>query len=292
MMRGMQSVTVSELVAAFEGYLSMRRSEGTRTKYLQHVRDFEQWVSGRSLDSITAQAIEFEYLGPWASGVTAATARNRISALRAFYDFCERFDYIERNVMRRIESPARDDKMGNWLRPEQDAAMQDAVATPIERIIVMLLRYTGLRVSEACGLRWSDVDLDNGTLAVRKSKTKSGRRTIPVPPILIPQLRAWQRHLDAQGLHGRDGFVLATKNDTAMAPQFVWRVVKRVGERVGLDVSPHTLRRTYGSALINNDCRLEVVSKALGHASTAVTEKSYAELTNEKIASEVLAAMA
>jgi integrase/recombinase XerD len=292
MMMGVESMTITELVAAFESYLGMRRSEGTRTKYVQHLRDFEQWAGDRSLDSITAQAIEFEYLGPWASGVTAATLRNRISALRAFYDFAERFDYVERNVMRKIESPARDDKMGNWLRPEQDAAMQDAVATPIERIIVMLLRYTGLRVSEACGLRWSDLDLANDSLQVRKSKTKSGVRVVPVPPILVPQLRVWQRYLEEQGLYGRDGFVLATKNETAMKPQFVWRVVKRVGERAGLYVSPHTLRRTYGSSLINNGCRLEVVSKALGHASTAVTEKSYAELTNAKIASEVLAAMA
>jgi site-specific recombinase XerD len=288
----MKYMPVSELVAAFDGYLGMRRSEGTRRKYGMHVRDFAAWVADRPLEEIDAQAIEFDYLGPWAAGVTPATLRNRISALRAFFAFCERFDYIDRNPMRRIESPERDDKMGPWLRPEQDLAMQDAIVSPVERAVVTLLRYTGLRVSEACALRWSDLDIDAGTLKVEKSKTKSGRRTIPLPATLIPQLRAWQRYLEARGMYAPGGFVLATKNGTGMAPQFVWRVVKRVGERAGLDVSPHTLRRTYGSALINNECRLEVVSKALGHANTTVTEKSYAELTAERIASEVLAAMA
>jgi integrase/recombinase XerD len=283
-------MSVSVLVAAFDGYLGMRRSEGTRKKYVQHLRDFEAWAADRPLGSITAQVIEFEYLGPWGSNVTPATLRNRIGALRSFFEFCERFDYIERNPMRKIESPAREERMGNWLRPEQDLAMQDAVVTPLERIVVTLLRYTGLRVSEACGLRWNDVDIENHFLTVRKSKTSAGKRIVQIPDVLLPQLRTWQRHLG--GSYSPSGPVLATKHGTAMAPGFVWRVVKRVGERAGLEgISPHTLRRTYGSDLINRGVRLEVVSKALGHSNTAVTEKSYAELSQERIASEVLQAL-
>jgi integrase/recombinase XerD len=286
-----QSSTVSELVKAFDGYLSMRRADGTQTKYGQHLRAFEEWAGGRSIDSIEAHEIEFQFLGPWSQGVKSSTLRNRISALRAFYDFCERFDHVERNVMRKIEPPAREDRMGNWLKTDDDVAYQDAVADPAERIIVSLLRHTGLRVSEATALLWSDIDFNAGTLSVRKSKTSAGKRTIPLAPVLIPALRTWQRHLQGQGLYDRHGYVLVTKNRTPMKAQFVWKLTKRVGDRVGLDVSPHTLRRTCGSALINNGARLEVVSKFLGHSSTKITEQSYAELLDATVAAEALEAM-
>src|SRR5207244_8013855 len=99
---------------------------------------------------------------------------------------------IGRNSMRKIESPARDDAMGRWLRPNEDLAMQDAVATPVERVLVMTLRYTGLRVSEAASMLWSDVDFSAQSLTVRKSKTSAGMRTIPLADVLVPVLRNWQ----------------------------------------------------------------------------------------------------
>jgi integrase/recombinase XerD len=280
-------------VKAFDSYLAAkRRSPGTRAKYGQHLVAFEEWAGSRELTSIDAQAIEFDFLGPWVENVSPATERNRISALRAFYAFCARFDYVDRNPMRKIDSPERDNRMGNWLKPDEDEAYQDAVLTPTERIIVMLLRHTGLRVGEATSLLWSDIDFNAQRLTVRKSKTKAGERTIPLAPVLVPALRTGQRHREAQGLSDRGGSVLTTKNKTAMKPQFVWKLTTRIGDRVGLDVSPHTLRRTCGSALINAGARLEVVSKFLGHSSTKVTEESYAELTSATIAAEALEAMA
>jgi integrase/recombinase XerD len=263
----------------------MRRSVGTRAKYAQHLRELLSWAGDRPLTELTAQEIEFQFLGPWSETVSSATLRNRIAALRSLFEFAERFDFIELNPMRRIEPPPRNDRMGIWLRPEQDVAVLDATEKPAERMIVHLLRFTGLRVSEACALEWSHIDVASPSLTVVRSKTRAGLRTIPLHPILIPHLRAWQRW------QGRETtYVLETKNGTPMKPQFVWRVVRRVGNRAGIHgLNCHCLRRTYGSSLINDGLRLEVVSKLLGHASTVVTERSYAELLNETIAREARA---
>lgn len=277
------AATVLEVVADHEVWLKARRAPSTVEKYHQHLQAFTAWAGERPLGEITAREIEFEFLGPWAANVTKATRRNRINALRSLFDFAERFDLIERNVMRRIERPPREERMGDWLRAEQDAAVLGAAVTPLERTIIYLLRYTGLRVSEACALRWTDIDLDAQRLTVRESKTPAGRRTIPIHPCLVPILRGWQQ---------RNGttYVLGTRNGTPMFPQFVWRVVKRVGERAGIEgLHPHSLRRTYGSSLINDGLRLEVISKLLGHSSTTVTEHSYAALLDETIAREVMA---
>jgi len=278
------SSTVREAIAAHDGWLAMRKSAGTRDKYAQHLRALETWAGDRPIPEVTASELEFGFLGPWGAGKTPATIRNRMAALKSLFAFCERFDIVEKNPMRRIEAPARDDHMGNWLRPKEDAELLEAVASPDEKIIVWLLRFTGLRVSEACSLEWGDIDFTNQRLTVRKSKTASGRRTIPLHPMLVPALHSWQGQ--RPGL-----FVLATKNGTAMAHQHVWKIVKRVGLRIGVvGLSPHSLRRTFGSAAINEGIRLEVVSKLLGHSNTAITEKAYAALEAETIAAEALTA--
>ena len=79
-----------------------------------------------------------------------------------------------------------------------------------------------------------------------------------------------------------------------MKAQYVEPVVRRVGERAGLSrrLKPHTLRRTFGSDLLNRGVRLEVVSRLLGHASTAITEKAYARLEDKTIRDEMLEAFA
>jgi integrase len=275
--------SVNEVIAAHRSWLAMRRAPGTVSKYAQHLSAFEQWADGRELLGLTAAEIEFQFLGPWSQGVSAATLRNRMAALRSLYDFAERFDLVDRNPMRKIDQPKRDDRMGDWLRPEEDRRLLDAADGPIERVIVSLLRFTGLRVSEACELRWDDVDFDAQRLTVRKSKTVAGKRTIPLHPLLAPQLRLWRRWRNGS-------YVLTTKHGTPMKPQFVWRVVKRVGERAGIEgLHPHALRRTFGSELINDGVRLETISKLLGHSSTVVTERAYAQLLDETIAREAMA---
>ena len=75
-----------------------------------------------------------------------------------------------------------------------------------------------------------------------------------------------------------------------MKPQFAWRVVKRVSERAEITrvrVSPHTLRRTFGSDLLNRGVRMEAVSKLLGHADVRVTQQAYAELLDQTVRDEV-----
>jgi integrase/recombinase XerD len=73
-----------------------------------------------------------------------------------------------------------------------------------------------------------------------------------------------------------------------MASQFVWRVVKRVGERAEVKISPHTLRRTFASHLLNKGARIEVVSKLLGHSDVRVTQAAYAELEDATTRAEFL----
>jgi integrase len=258
-----------------------------------------------------------------------ATLRAQIAALRSFFAYLERSGLLAdaeghavANPMTAIVAPSLEQRPNDFLRPFEDAALLECDFPPAERLVVWLLRWTGLRVAEACALRLQDLDLtpEHECLVVRKSKTSAGMRTIPLVPNLIPELQSWLDLLGSRGVTSPQGFVLSTKNGGAYKPTFVWRLVKRAGARAevrpvacecgsgrrsrhergcprtvsGENVSaitPHTLRRTFGSYLLNRGLRLEVVSRLLGHSSTVVTERAYAELLAPTIRDEFLAVL-
>jgi integrase len=258
-----------------------------------------------------------------------ATVRARISALRSFFSYLERSGMLTdahglptKNPMAGVVAPAHEQRPNDFLRPIEDAALLECGSPPAERFVVWLLRWTGLRVSEGCALRLEDVDLTprRESLIVRKSKTSAGVRTLPLVPCLVPELATWLTELRARGATSPQAPLLATASGLAFKPTFVWRLVKRAGARAqvrpvacvcgsarrtrhergcprtatGENVSaitPHTLRRTFGSYLLNKGLRLEVVSRLLGHSSTVVTERAYAELLGETIRDELFAVL-
>ncbi len=223
-----------------------------------------------------------------------------MQALRSFYGFCDRFGLLIdgdgnplRNPALALELPVIPVKPElDWLRQDEDAALLGTPMSDREDIIVFFLRLTGLRLGEALGLLNRDVDLGEGAVGVRESKTAAGYRTVPISPELRPHIQRWCAFTKREGLYHVDGPFLATRNRTPMKPQYCELVVARVALRAGLArrITPHTLRRTFGSDLVNRGVRLEVVSRLLGHASTAITEKAYARLEDATIRAEMLAA--
>jgi integrase len=200
----MHSCSVPETLATFDAYLARRgRTRRTREKYAHFLRQFEMWVGDREPGSFTAQELELRYLGQWhdrfearnGKPPSASTVRHHICALKSYYAFLERFDLIQgRNPKRQIDAPRVDRKANDWLGRGEEEALLRAVRTPQERILVHLLRFTGLRIGEATTLLNEDVDLGEGTITIRQSKTLSGRRVIPILPELRSEIQVWQRY--------------------------------------------------------------------------------------------------
>jgi integrase len=326
-----------DCVGAFDAYLARSgRADATRVKYVQILRDLEQRVSPSSLLDLDAGELDLA-LAQWAThgehalgrALSRATIRGRICALRSFYRWAEAFDLLldsagrqRPHPMRRIVAPAVDQRPNDRLRPHEDVALLAAPSTPEERLIVWLLRWTGLRVGEATQLTRADIDLTPGreAILVRESKTSAGRRSVPIVPELLPEIEAWLMRLDAAGHVEPAAPLLATRLGTPMTTGYVWRLTKRVAGRAGVrpiectckstsayrhdagcprtragenrsEISPHTLRRSFASDLLNRGVRLEVVSKLLGHASVAVTQKAYATLLDDTARRELLTAL-
>lgn len=179
-----------------------------------------------------------------------------------------------------------------------------------------------MRSRSSTALCLADLDLTPGqeTITVRTSKTWASQRTIPLLPALHPLLQEWLAHQADRELAASGLPLLATRHGTPLKTTFAWRLVKRVAYRAGIrpipctchsqrqtrhqtgcprtrnghnlsHVTPHTLRRTYATHLLNHGLRLEVVSKLLGHATTTITERAYAQLLDDTTRRELLHAL-
>jgi integrase len=325
-----------DLAGAFDAYLErIGRTRGTRRIYVKAVEELAATMPARPLTALSASDIDI-HLNDWRRGFwtkhgrmpCSATYRNRVNALRAFFAWLERFDSLRDehatplpNPMRQVIAPRVEQKRIDWLRPAEDAALLGCPMTATERIVIWLLRWSGIRVGEAAGLLVGDVDLTAGfeNIVIRKSKTEAGQRQIPITPLLQIEIERWCAHLNqCRSLSAIDPF-LAGKSGRPLPTPYMWRLVKRVAFRAGVRpvpctcgastirhrpgcprsvsgenmsrITPHTLRRTFGSDLLNRGLRLEIVSRLLGHASTTVTEKAYAELLADTTRRELLAAV-
>lgn len=298
------------LVEAFFGYLQRRhKAPATVLRWRPELRRFVEWADERTLAEVTAKDLEFGFLAAWEADFRCRNKREPspnsmravIQAVSSFYNFLERFDFLVdehgarlRNPARALEAPqVRPAAELDWLRQEEDEALLSVRMNEREQIVVFFLRMTGLRLAEALSLLQRDVDLDANTINVRSSKSEAGFRPVPISPELRVHISAWVEHTKKQGLYAPDLPFFVTRNRTQMKPQYIEMVLDRVGQRAGLSrkVKPHTLRRTFGSYLLNRGARLEVVSRLLGHASTAITEKAYARLEDSTIRAEMLRAL-
>lgn len=293
-------------------------AESSRTKYEPLLEQVAEWSAGRSVEELTTAVVEFEYLPAWMrafeerNGHPPAmnTVRLKHNALSSFFDYCFRRGLVRLNPMLAIPRPAYETPMNDWLSTEEDEAMARVRKTPLEAIVYGLGRLAGLRCSEITGLRRWQVALDEDLLHVHGTKSAESVRPVVVFPELAEIIESWLAYQDGRRFSSGHSFLITSAGGASLSEAYVWRCVKRVAARAGVrlhgrdaigrplaidragenvsEVSPHTLRRTFGSDLLNRGVRIEVVSAQLGHSSVKITEKAYAKLRTQAQRDELL----
>ena len=293
-------------------------AESSRVKYEPLLEQIADWSAGRSVEELTTEVVEFEYLPAWSRAFedrnghspSMNTVRLTHNALSSFFDYCFRRGLVRLNPMLAIPRPAYETPMNDWLSTDEDEAMARVRKTPLEEIVYGLGRLAGLRCAEITGLRRWQIALDDDLLHVHGTKSAESVRSVVVFPELAEIMERWLAFQDARRVFSGQSFLVTSAGGASLSEAYVWRCVKRVAARAGvrlhgvdangrplaLDragenvsrVSPHTLRRTFGSDLLNRGVRIEVVSTQLGHSSVKITEKGYAKLRTQTQRDELL----
>jgi len=222
-------------------------------------------------------------------GLQPVTVNRKMSCLRSFFKHLVRNGRIEKNPMDRITSLRTSKKLPVFLEPTQMHTLLDAIefgdgfAAHRDRLLVEMLYCTGLRRAEIIGLRCTDLNRSRNEIKVLGKRNKE--RMVPLLPEVVSSIDQYIQ-LAAEEFNGEhpSPFLLVDDRGEQMSPGFVYRKVNkylRLVTTVGKK-SPHILRHTFATHMLNNGADLNAIKEILGHASLAATQV-YTHNTIEKL---------
>jgi integrase/recombinase XerD len=267
----------------FRDYLGLEAGHSANTveAYLRDLRRLGEFAIGRGVrepGQVTrTQLRDFVYLLK-DMGLSAATIRRSVSAIRTYYGFLAGEGRVRSDPSDRLESPRRGRVLPDTLSVAEVEALIAApgVDDPLawrDRALLELGYGAGMRVSELCGVGLTDLLLTEGLVRVfgkggKERLVPLGRNTIGAVSIYLHQLRPT---LDRG--HG-GGRVLLNARGEPLSRVGAWGIVKRAAERAGITkrVTPHTLRHSFATHLLEGGADLRAVQEMLGHADLSTTQ--------------------
>ena len=271
-----------------------------RTEQFRDYLAFERGLSARTVDAylgdlgklvshLHAEGIGgLDQVGPedvrgWVyalrdAGLAPTSIRRAQSALRTYFGFLIAEGVIASDPTEHLQAPRVDRKLPDFLTVEETGLLLEALDPERrlfwrDRAILEVLYASGMRVSELTGLKLTSLELDEGIATVFGKGAKE--RLVPIGG---PALRALDRYLretrPVLDVGKGQGLVFLTARGRPLGRESVWRLVREAARRAGLqrDVSPHTLRHTFATHLIEGGADLAAVQELLGHVDISTTE--------------------
>ena len=239
---------------------------------------------GRKSAEITVDAVDElavrGYLALLHSVNSKATIARKLSAVRSFFEFLIKHGVLEKNPARDVATPRHKRPMPAFLSVDDvfrllDNAPAGSWLKLRNRAMFETLYSTGIRVSELTGLNLEDVDKLNGLVKVRGKGNK--QRLVPIGAKALERIELYRQAVGKSGKAGcQPGDALFLNNRfERISTRSVARILKDLAARIGLPVpvSPHALRHSFATHLLNGGADLRAVQKMLGHSSLSTTQR-------------------
>lgn len=282
------------MIEQFLNYLQFERNYSARTvkEYGDDLRGFESFF--KRLDNHLAwQSVDADVIRSWMEemmdkGNTATSINRRLSALRSFYRFALSRNIVSSDPAHNVTGPKKAKPLPQFLRESEMERLFDDVEWRFDehdslraRTILLLFYETGVRISELIGLDNADIDLVSSQIKVTGKRDK--QRLIPIGQGLCEALKTYMSLRDVSVARHSPALFLSDKGQR-VSDNFVRREVKKYLSLVCSlkKRSPHVLRHTFATSMLNHGAGLESVKKLLGHESLATTE-IYTHTTFEQL---------
>jgi integrase/recombinase XerC len=309
---GSLNKSFTPLVAQFLEYLKLERhfSDYTVKSYGADLVQFGQYLAGeigRPIGAPEAARITPEQVDEkslkcepltireflaylYGQNYTKSTTARKLATLRSFYKFLIRRGLVASSPLSSIRTPKQEKRLPKCLDLDQVQKLLDApgdsdVLSARDKAMLEVLYSSGIRVSELVELEMADLDLQEGVLRV-KGKGRKDRLT----PIGSQAIKAIQRYFEIRNCDPRcqqskeAGRVFLNKHGDSLSTRSVRRKLDKYLVSAGLDpgISPHTLRHSFATHLLNNGADLRSVQELLGHQSLSTTQ-IYTHLTTARM---------
>jgi integrase/recombinase XerD len=279
-------------VAGFLGTLQAERgvSRHTLAAYRRDLADFDRFLArgGHRLTDVRADNVVSYLEHARARGLKPASIARRLAAVRGLYRHLVREDAVTRDPTEHLVTPRAGRPLPKILTREAAAALVEAFdgvepRTVRDRTLLEVLYATGMRASECLGLRLEDVNLNAG-YAVCTGKGRK-QRLVPLGEHAVAWLSRYLRDARPSFTRTKDcGRLFVNPRGGALSRQSLWIVVRRAATAAGLrrTISPHVLRHSFASHLLEGGADLRSVQALLGHADIGTTQ-IYTHLPSEAL---------
>ncbi len=260
----------------FEKHLSNH----TVTAYKADLVQFEQFCESQKINnllSVTSKDIRRWIIFLLNKNLSSVTIHRKLSSLKSFYGFMQREGAIKDNPAAGAILPKKQKKLPQFIHEHEIDALFDAAFFTDDfegwrdRNILQLLYLTGMRRQELIDLKVRDVDFTRGVMAITGKRNKM--RYVPIPKWLLEQTKEYIALRNEQLKPGYDHLFLTVKGKP-LYPKLVYRTVNHYISRIATlkKRSPHVLRHTFATQMLNAGADLNAIKELLGHANLAATE--------------------
>lgn len=256
-------------------------SRNTLEAYARDLRDYLNALEAAGLaeaDAIRAQDVEAHLMALHAHGLTQRSMARHLAAIRGFHLFLLRERHAQVDPTENVETPRVHRKLPVFLTLEEVEQLLAAPdpATPAgqrDRAILEVLYASGLRVSELCALTTQDVNLRDGLLIARGKGNKE--RIVPLGDLAIEALGAWIEGGRAHSAKAESSTaIFLGPRGTPLTRQAIWKIIRKCALAAGISkpLSPHKLRHSFATHLLERGADLRAVQSMLGHADISTTQ--------------------
>ena len=282
------------IVDQFLNYLRYERNRSPRTVQLygENLRDFETYIQGVD-DCLTLQTVDADVIRGWMEflmdeGKKPTTVNLALSAVRTFYRYALSRKLVSKDPAHVVTGPKKSKPLPQFVREaemncllDEKLSLDSSYNIVRARTIIILFYETGIRLAELVGLNDEDIDLDTMQLKVTGKRDK--QRIVPFGEELAQMLREYMALRDDEVTRQSPALFLTDKGERVSRNQVQYLVRKHLSEVTTLKKrSPHVLRHSFATAMLNNGAGLESVKKLLGHVSLNTTE-IYTHTTFEQL---------
>lgn len=285
-------MTNTEVLEQFKNYIESEKgySEYTSVSYLDDIHNLINFLDKEQfgdLLSVSSRIARF-YTATLHENYSPKSIARKISSVRSLYNFLVKEDYLDENPFLDIDLPKQEKKLPKFIYPEEIENIFKSIdtSTPLgmrNYLILEFLYGTGVRVSELCNVKLQDIDYYEDTCLIHGKGSKD--RIVPLHNRLINELSDYVITTRKDLLKNKESkYLFLNHHGESITPRGVRMIINTIMLKSGetLKVSPHTLRHSFATHLLNNGADLRSVQELLGHEHLSSTQ-IYTKVSKETL---------
>ena len=270
---------MNDFLLLYLDYLAVEKglAKNSLASYRTDLRKFSEWLDDKPLDRVKRQDIVRYFQSRRSAGISARSVARSLAALRGFFRFLVRERHLKHDPTENVDNPKLWSTLPKSLQPSEVEALLAAPdrSTPDglrDAAMLELLYATGLRVSELIHVRVEHLELDAGFL--RTFGKGSKERIVPFGDTARKAIASWIENGRRAMNRLNDPHLFLTSRSRPMSRQTFWMKIVRYARQAGIrsHISPHVLRHSFATHLLENGADLRSVQMMLGHSDISTTQ--------------------